>query len=215
VSRLHGRAPRQARRQRYGGRNAAGQSSRLQDFERVLGAPNGSRKTGRSISAAGQQALEKFFGTRVTLVSSTLTPTADGFELLLLILREPANHVCDPAAPERRSTADRADARPPDRSTARAETGPASAHRRRAAGTGAAQTIRSRRSHSLVRAARDDPASNECSRTNTPESEYSPTVTPDHGLSVVRVEADGTDSWRPHDQLRSTERAGREDDAVD
>ena len=33
--------------------------------------------------------------------------------------------------------------------------------------------------------------------TNTPESEYSPSVTPDHGLSVVRVEADGTQRlWR-------------------
>lgn len=33
--------------------------------------------------------------------------------------------------------------------------------------------------------------------TNTPESEYSPTVTPDGGISVIRVEADGTQRlWR-------------------
>ncbi len=51
----------------------------VQDFERVLGAPMGPEKLEDRYPQPDNSALEKFFGTRVTLVSSTLTPTADGF----------------------------------------------------------------------------------------------------------------------------------------
>ena len=51
----------------------------VQDFERVLGAPMGPEKLEDRYPQPDNSALEKFFGTRVTLVNSTLTPTADGF----------------------------------------------------------------------------------------------------------------------------------------
>ncbi len=51
----------------------------MQDFERALGAPMGPLQLEDRYPQPDNSALEKFFGTRVTLVSSTLTPTADGF----------------------------------------------------------------------------------------------------------------------------------------
>ena len=147
----------------------------VEDFERVLGAPIGPEKLEDRYPQPDNSALEKFFGTRVTLVSSTLTPTADGFARATTVAFDDVTKVQLPCplfvdsmtpghgfssssfgsplitfATRPHENGDRLlIVRMPDdpiESTARAETGPASAYRHRATGAGAARTSRSRRS---------------------------------------------------------------------